>query len=318
MALPMNPGDVHTDRPLTNFLFKNPDHMFVAHRVFPVVPVRFEGDKYYKIYPSNRIRKNTVRAPNTESVETHFEYTSESYTCEEFAAHADIPGRVVANSEDPLSPREDAAWQARQTVMLDIERRVAALAMASSLPKGDPTATWDNATLSSAKPAKDIWTGKEAVRKKIGVFANAVLMSAAAANALSIWLLEQKNGAGVEFANVEQYLRAGELPPTIWGCEVIIGGANYSTELRPSDVDLSSVTDIWTDNVTLFYKTPRPGIRSATFGSTFRVRNSEKASSGRYTEGHRHEGDQWAGYVVNEDHKVVSEDCCYMIENVLE
>lgn len=314
---PLNVGDVHQDRPLTNFLVMTPTQQFIAHRVFPVVPVRFESDEYYKIKPSDRIIKDTTRAPNTLSKEIAFEYTTATYTCQEHAAHADLPGRVVRNADDPLSPREDAGIMARETVLLDRERRVAALAMASGLPKTSVTATWDNATLSNVKAAKDIWNAKEQVRKKIGRQPNTIVMSAAAASALSIWLLEQKSGAGIEFVNVEGYLRAGELPPRIWGLEVLVGQASYSTALRPTDVALTSLTDVWTDNATVFYKEPSPGIRTLTFGSTFRLRNSEQANSGRYP-GPRDPDDQWIEYCVNEVFKVISEDACHMIENVLE
>lgn len=313
---PLNPADVHVDRPVANFLVMTPAQGFVAHRCFPIVPVTHESDKFYKCKPSDRIIKDTTRAPNTESKHVDIEFETADYTAEEFAIHSDIPGRVLRNADDPVSPRETAAFMARETVMLDIERRVAALVQASGNPKTSVTTSWDHATLSGVKAAKDIWDAKEQVRARINRQPNTIVMSATVANKLSIYLLEEKNGAGVEFHSITTFLTAGELPPRIWGMEVLIGGASYSTALRPTDVALTSLTDVWNDNVVVFYKEMVPGIRVMTFGSTFRVRGSERALNGRYP-GPRDPDDQWEEYCCTEAHKVVSTDACHMIENVL-
>uniref|UniRef100_A0A6M3INS5 Putative capsid protein n=1 Tax=viral metagenome TaxID=1070528 RepID=A0A6M3INS5_9ZZZZ len=312
---PLTKSDVHTSAILTNFLLRHPPSEFIAHRVFPVVPVSKEADTFYKWYAGHRIIKDSRRAPGDDSKKVELGLTTDTYQAYEYALHDDVPLRVARDADRPLDIYEEAAWNVREMVLLDIERVVQALAQASGNNKASPAATWDNATLSNAKPHKDVEDARETMRARTGLVPNCVVMSAAVASALKIWLMDQKNGGGVEFATMEQYLRTDRLPPRLWDMELLIGGGIKSSAERPEDVAAANLSDVWNDNVVLLYKAPRPAMKTLAAGYTFQVTKSTKARRGTY-DGPR-ESD-WVEFCTTEAHKVTSSDCIQMIENVLE
>lgn len=103
-------SDLYVNPLLTNvavaFLQSADD--FVAHRVFPVVPVDLQGGLYTNFPRGAWFRSQAKRrAPGTESSGSGWEQTRDPYLCEVFAHHKDVADQDRANDQlgtlDPLS-----------------------------------------------------------------------------------------------------------------------------------------------------------------------------------------------------------------------
>lgn len=98
-------SDVHVDRPLTNIslaFMQNADN-FIADRVFPVVPVAKQSDKYFT-YDRGMFNRDEMklRAPGTESAGATYKLSTDSYSADVWALHHDIADQVRANADTPL------------------------------------------------------------------------------------------------------------------------------------------------------------------------------------------------------------------------
>lgn len=104
---------VHTNRPLTNIstAYMQDPRDYFAHRIFHGVPVAKKSDTYYT-YAKGFAFRNAVkkRAPNAESSEMGYELTPAQYDTDIYGVHIDVPWEVQANADGPvLNPDQDAA-----------------------------------------------------------------------------------------------------------------------------------------------------------------------------------------------------------------
>lgn len=104
-------SDVHVNVPLTNLslMYRQDAAAFVALRVFPIIPVSFKSDLYYKFtradFNRNQMKK---RAPGTESAGGGYTLTTDSYNADVWSLHKDIPDQIRANSDSVLQPDLEA------------------------------------------------------------------------------------------------------------------------------------------------------------------------------------------------------------------
>lgn len=104
----MNPtlSAVHISRPLTNIsiAWKQNANNFVADKVFPVVPVSKQADKYWTYDRTFWYRSEMQkRAPATESAGIDYKLSTDSYFADVFALHKDISDQIRANEDSPLN-----------------------------------------------------------------------------------------------------------------------------------------------------------------------------------------------------------------------
>lgn len=111
--MPFSPSvrQVHIDAVLSNLsiAYMQDQSRFVADKVFPLVPVAKQSDRYF-IYDRGSFNRDEMqeRAPATESVGTAYKIdTSPNYFCREYALHKDIPDEVLANADAQIQPLRD-------------------------------------------------------------------------------------------------------------------------------------------------------------------------------------------------------------------
>lgn len=105
-------SDVHVDAMLTTIsvAYVQDQSNFVADRVFPIVPVGKQSDRYFA-YDRGDFNRDEMqkRAPATESAGSEYSIdSSPTYYCDEWALHKDVPDQVLANADMPLNPFRDA------------------------------------------------------------------------------------------------------------------------------------------------------------------------------------------------------------------
>jgi hypothetical protein len=109
----MNPtgSELHVSQPLTNvsIAYMQSADAYIADKVFPKVPVRKQGDLYWK-YSKSDWRRTDVqkRAPSTESPGVGFKRTTDTYYCHVYAVHKDIDDQDRANADSVFNLDRDA------------------------------------------------------------------------------------------------------------------------------------------------------------------------------------------------------------------
>ncbi len=113
--MPTNPnyGQVHIDRALTNIsvAYMQSASAFIADRVFPIVPVQKQSDRYFTYSREDWYRDTAkLRAPATESAGGGYDIdNTPTYFCQKFAYHKDVTEEDRVNSDAPLNADQDAS-----------------------------------------------------------------------------------------------------------------------------------------------------------------------------------------------------------------
>lgn len=178
MAQP-NPSDVHIDRPLTNIsiAFLQAQDRFIGTRVFPVVPVGKQSDKYYTFDRNAFLRDEMqVRAPATESAGSGYSVSTDSYSCDEYGLHHDIPDQVRDNADDPLSPDRNGTQFLTQQALQKIERQFVRDFFGTSIWTTDatPASLWSD--YAASDPIGDVETGKVTIMQRTGFEPNTLVL----------------------------------------------------------------------------------------------------------------------------------------------
>lgn len=178
MAQPTQ-SDVHIDRPLTNIsiAFLQEQDRFIGTKVFPVVPVEKQSDKYYTFDRNAFLRDEMqVRAPATESAGSGYAVSTDSYSCDEYSLHHDIPDQVRANADNPLSPDRNGTQFLTQQALQKIERQFVTDFFGTSIWTNDvtPSSLWNDYAASS--PIEDVETGKITIMQRTGFEPNTLVL----------------------------------------------------------------------------------------------------------------------------------------------
>lgn len=313
-------GSVHVNAPLTQLSLGYHPQGLVAESVFPPLAVNHESDLYYFWDKGQAFRIGrsdgtaSLRADKSRPKMMEFGATLKSYLAQEFALEAAVSDREVANADAPLNLAASKIRRLQDLVMLDYEVRVATAATttgnysASNYVTLSSSNQWNNASFTSTTNgqhsiiAGEIYTGQNAVRQATGgLVPNTMIVPYQVAMVIA-------NDPGL--IDLVKYTRAdllveGLLPPRLWGMDVLIPRAPYTTSVEG---EAASYSDVWGKNVVLFYKDPNPGLDSLTFGLTFRARPWQvKTYRDEFTDSTIYR----PSFVQAE--QLVSADCAYLI-----
>jgi hypothetical protein len=132
-----NKTQTHIDRALTeiSIAYSQAPNSFIADKVFPVVQVNKQSDRYFMYKKEDWFRDDAEeRAAATESAGGDYEIdNTPSYFCRKYAYHKDITEEDRANSDDPLTPDSDAVDFVTDKLLLRREIQWAAKYFATSI-----------------------------------------------------------------------------------------------------------------------------------------------------------------------------------------
>ena len=115
-------SDVHVNAALTNIsvAFMQEEGSFVADRVFPIIPVPKQSDRYFVYNKGDFFRSEAqLRAPGAPSAGTGFSIdNTPSYFADVYAIHKDIDDQIRANSDAAINPDRDATLFVTQQLLL--------------------------------------------------------------------------------------------------------------------------------------------------------------------------------------------------------
>lgn len=187
MPIVTNPtaGDVHVNRPLTNFgqKYLQGADSFVGLRAMPNLPVVHQSDLYTVWTRADFFRDQAEeRADGTESAGGSFNLTRPTYTALVYAFHKDVTDRQRANQDPGISLDNTASQFVTQKLMLRREQLFADTYMQSGLWTGDADldAVWGGA----GNPITDIRTAIESVQGVTGFRPNKMVIARTGWNTL--------------------------------------------------------------------------------------------------------------------------------------
>jgi hypothetical protein len=300
--------NVHVDAVLTNVSIAYKNNTFVADKVFPIVPVAKESDKYYKYGKERFSLPETLRAPKTAAKEIDWKVSTDVYSCDEHALADAISDRERANADNPIDLETDTTELLTDIIHLGYEKRVADIVTnAANYPAGHTkvlagTSQWSDAVNST--PVKDVMDSRKAL-ENVGLVPNAMVIPS------SVFYALKENG---DLKERIKYTQSGiitlDILKSLFEIENIwIANSKYNAA-NPGQAD--SLTDVWTDNVWIGFVAQRPGLKQLTFGYTLRAR---KFRVKRWREEKR-DSDVLEASVI-QDEKLVAGDAGYLIRDVI-
>ena len=170
----LTPSSVHLDQPLTNLTlaFAQDQSNFIADKVFPVVGVERQSDKFYIYDRDNMNRTGDVKAlaPRTEVNRIGMSISNSSYYTDVFGLGMDFDQQTLANEDAALDIRSAGAQTLATRLMIHREEQFAANFFAASIwgSESTPSNLWSDYTNST--PIQDVTNARRTMQLKSGGF----------------------------------------------------------------------------------------------------------------------------------------------------
>ena len=170
----LTPSAVHLDQPLSNLTlaYVQEQTNFVADKVFPVVGVQRQSDKYYIYDRANMNRSGDVKklAPRTEVNRIGMAISNAAYYADVYGIGMDFDEQTIANEDAMLEVRAAGAQTLINRVLIEREEQFASSFFSAGVWTTDvtPANLWSDYTNST--PISDVTAGRRTMQLKSGGF----------------------------------------------------------------------------------------------------------------------------------------------------
>lgn len=268
-------SDVHVNAALTNIsvAFMQEDNSFVADRVFPLVPVSKQSDRYFVYNKGDFFRSEAqLRAPGTPSAGAGFSIdNTPSYYADVYAIHKDIDDQIRANSDAAIAPDRDATLFVTQQLMLRREITWATSFFGAGVWTGSTTggdigvAQLLNGAWSAAgsTPIEDVDRQADAMQRLTGYRPNKLVVGPQVHRVL-------KNHPDV--LDRIRYTQEGIVTEQLLAS--LLGVDEYMVARATQNTAAAGATDVMSyvsgqDDALLCYSSPTPGLMTPSAGYMF-------------------------------------------------
>jgi hypothetical protein len=270
-------GDVHVDRPLTQIAIafaQNPE-VFIADRIFPILPVGKQTDKYFQIPKGDWFRDEMQkRAPGALSAQRTHKMSTDNYSCDVWALHEMLADQVRANYDSPLQADREITEGLTQAGMIRKERQWVTdyfgsgkwttdqTGVDSASPSTNEVGRWDRA---DSTPIEDVRAAKRRVQARTGFRPNKMAMGREVFDALVdhpdiVGRLDRGQTTGAAIVLRQNLAALFELD------EILIMDSVYNSAVEGAD---DSIGFIGGKAALLVYVPPAPGLYIPSAGYTF-------------------------------------------------
>lgn len=260
---------VHVNKPLTNIsiAYMQNEENFVAHRVFPLIPVQKQSDRYFKYLREDWFRVDArERAPGTESAGSGFRIdNTPTYYAPVYAIHKDIDDQIRSNADDPLNlDRDTTEWVSHQLMLLRekiwMENYFQQGVWGTELDGTSDFTPWDDA---NSTPIEDITGAAIEITRLTGYRPNTLVLHPEVYNAL-------KNNADIidRIKYTQRGVVTTDILASLLDVErvfVAYGVQDKAGEGLPGDYDF--IAEEY--GALLCYSNPSPSILTPSAGYTF-------------------------------------------------
>jgi hypothetical protein len=261
--------DVHTDAILTNVLvsYFNRNVRLVAPRVFPIVSVDKQSDKYY-IYPKGDWFRDEAqkRRSGAESVGSGYTLSSDTYLADVWAIHKDIDDQLRWNADPAIDLERDATMFVGNRIALRMERQWADTFFKTGVWGTDVTVTAQWSDYGASDPIGDIQNAQTTMLQATGFMPNKLVVGHQVMNALM-------NHPDI----VDRYKYTGgpviteAILAQLFGVDEVLVARGVYNASQEGQTD--SMQFIHGKNALLVYAPAQAGIQVASAGYTFMWRN---------------------------------------------
>lgn len=260
--------NVHIDMLLSNLAINYRPNNMIADMISPIVPVGKQSN-YYTIFSRADILRveDTKRSPGTEANKVTQDVSCARYYADNYALKDNVNIEDKANA-DPIMLSKlygNKTKYVTNKLFLDWESRVANQ-VTSGTNVGSYAAVssaWSDNTNST--PLADINAALDNVQDSTGIRPNRIVFGDLAwrhfrrNTAIRDLIMGTNNGGG--YANVAQVKELLEVET------ILVGGAYINTA---NEAQAESISQVWADNVLVYYGTNAPSIDDPSFMYAFR------------------------------------------------
>ena len=271
MAQPTR-SDVHVNKPLTNisvaYIQRAQD--FIADKVFPIVPVMKQSDRYFTYTKDYWFRTGaTKRGPASESAGGGFHVdNTPSYFADVWAFHQDVDDQTRANADQPLDMDRDAVLFVTQNLLLRREIQFMNNYMTTGIWTGNPAGDYNVGSSSiqwdqtGSNPMQDVDTNKQIVKSQTGFLPNTLIVSA------DVFFALRNNAAVLDRIKYTQRgIVSEDLLATLFGVDkFLVASAVHNAAAEGATANLSYLS---ANLCLLVYANPAPSILQPSGGYIF-------------------------------------------------
>lgn len=270
-------SDVHVNRPLTNvsvaYIQRAQD--FIADKVFPIVPVMKQSDRYFvyskSYWFSTRANK---RAPATESAGSGFHVdNTPSYFADVWAVHQDVDDQTRANADQPLDLDRDATLFVTQQLLLRREIQFTSKYFATGVWTGYTGGDFDVATdsaslkqwdVSGSDPLQDVDFLKQSIKSQTGFLPNCLVV------APDVFFALRNNPVIIDRIKYTQRgLVSEDLLAALFGVDKFLVAAAVQNTANENTTNTGTFNYLTKNKALLVYANPAPSILQPSGGYIF-------------------------------------------------
>lgn len=263
----------HLDRPLSNLAVKafasGEQSGFVGQRLFPVVPVGKQSNKYYTIDKDSWIRRHDAnRSPGVAANRVEWRVSSDSYFADNRALAVEHPIEHIANADEVLQTRQTDTEFLVDGLLRDLEIRIANKVTSISNIGSGATLTGNDqwTAVQSADILAQVHTGQAFIQSQTGMVPNTMVMD------WDSFQLARRNERLLEhFKHTEAGILDGDQLRSLFNVQNILIGRGIVNNAEEEAT--ASLTNIWGANAVMAFVDPNPrSTRALSMGMGFRWR----------------------------------------------
>lgn len=319
-------SQVHVDRILTNIsvAYKNEIETFIADKVFPNVPVTKQSDKYFTYAKDAFLRAQAERRSGAaESAGGGYQTSTDSYYCDQFSFHKDVPPDIAANTDAPLDAFRDAAEFVTHATLLKREADFVAQFFATGVwgkditgvsgsPSTDEVKQWSDYT--DGDPIGNIKTAKRYIQARTGKKPNTLVIGPEVEDALLDHpdIVDKMKYVAIPTPRATRIMLAQMFDVE----RVLVGESVAATSVEGQTITTGFQ---WGKKALLCYSAPRPSLMLPSAGYTFSWNvfgNAFGTRISRFPMRHLNNAERVEGDMAY-DLKVVAADCGYFWTSIV-
>lgn len=306
----LTPGQVHHDSTLSSVSIQYKNEDYIGLDLLPVVNVNKLSDYFYKYDKRSRLAApDDSIGSRGEANEIEDKRSDDTYSCKPYALKNYVDALTLANQDAPLNEMVDLVEATNELIDFREELRIASILTTGSNFGGNTTAIaagsrWD--TAGGGNPIKDLQDAIKNIWMGRGPSELVAYCSLDVWNVLSrhpaILDLFKYNGSSPGLATPEMLAKFVGLS------RILVGKARKDTANEGQN---ASYARVWSDVFGIVRVAKQPGIRTASFGYTFRM--GPKRTDEWFDPSKGTEGGYYARVSLKEDHKVVAPDTGFLL-----
>jgi hypothetical protein len=279
-------SQVHIQAALTQIAtaYIQDERYYIADKVFPIVPVEFQADKYFTFSKDDFYRDEAQqRADAVESAGGGFNLSNNSYSADVWAYHKDLGGQTRRNSDPAVNMDVATTKFCMQKLLIRRDRFFVGAYLingawatdvtgtAGGTPGSTTPAFWNDDA--NGDPFTDIAIAQTTILQQTGFEANGLLMSFPVYQAL------RKHPLVIDRIKYTTRADASKVTPELLAAAFDVDRVVVSKAVFQSAQEIATDTGGSAQNTTmqfiaskdalLFHAAPEPGIMIPTAGYTF-------------------------------------------------